>query len=136
MIQMLATDPTTVQGVLLEQREGMIVLSLPGTDYQLHLRVDRPVAAQPNQRVAGRITARAKRVDVVQTGGRYIEPVYGRPRRLQGVVVAAEAGKNQIVVHCGCPFICELTAGQKALDFPLGALVSFDIERGATFAAI
>src|SRR5690606_12854034 len=86
------------------------------------------------RRVAGRIYARAKRVDIVRVGGRYIEPVYGRPRRLQGRVVAIDAEANAIAVHCACPIICTLTApGQSAEQFTLGQLVSFDVERGARF---
>ncbi len=127
-------NPGIAQGTLLEQRDGMIVLGLPGTEYQLHLRVSNPLQTPAHRPVSGKIVARAKRVDVVQTGGRFIEPIYGRPRRLQGAVVATNPGRSSITVDCGpCPFECVLTANQRAASFPIGALVSFDVESGAVF---
>ncbi len=126
-------DPAIVHGRLAERGEDRIVLTLPGTDYRLHLRVDRPIDLPLNERIAGRIFARARRVDVVGTGGRYIEPVYGRPRRLQGRITATDPQANTITVYCGCPFVCELTANQRANQFAVGQMVSFDVERGARF---
>ena len=119
------------RGVLVEASDGSIVLSLPGTEYQLHLVVDSPVQAQQNKPITGRIEARAKRVDIVHTGGRFIEPVYGRPRRIQGRVIATDPTANTITVHCATPFVCYLTAQQNPGDFPVGSLVSFDIEKEA-----
>jgi hypothetical protein len=87
-------------------------------------------------RVAGRIEANARRVDVAagHRGGAYIEPVFGRPRRLQGRILAADSAANTITVHCACPFVCRLTdPRQLAEDFQVGAMVMFDVERGARF---
>ena len=127
-----AADPTLAEGTLLEVGDGRIVLGVPETSYKLHLMVDEAVSAAVGSRVFGRIYARAKRVDVVRSGGRYIEPVIGRPRRVQGRTVAADA-KGRLIVSCGVPFICELTANQSVNDFGAGQLVSFDVERGASF---
>jgi hypothetical protein len=129
------TDPTLAHGTLAESADAKVVLVLPGTDYRLHLAVATPPPAKPGDRVTGRIFARARRVDVVGAGGRYIEPVYGRPRRVQGSVVATDRATNTIVVKAVCPFTCELTAGQQAADFKVGQLVSFDVERGARWEA-
>jgi len=126
-----------VCGRLESQSAGMIELSLPGTDYRLSLATAGEVKPDAVGQVCGRIRARARRVDVIRAGGRYIEPVFGRPRRLQGSVMAVDAGANTITVYCGCPFICELTApGQRAEKFEVGQLVSFDVERGARFEAV
>jgi len=83
--------------------------------------------------VTGTIFCRAKRVDVVPSGGRFIEPVYGRPRRLQGRISEINPKANTITVDAGCPFVCEVTVGQKAPSFQVDQLVSFDVERGARF---
>ena len=144
---MIPTTPatsSTVRGVLISRSENQIVLGLPGTDYQLHLEIEETddLDAQPNDWVTGIIHARARRVDTVHTGGRFIEPVYGRPRRLQGTIVGTDLDANTITVDCGptsesvrtgCPFVCELVAGQKSAHLGVGALVGFDVERGATF---
>ena len=124
-----------VTGELVEIGTDTIVLGLRGTDYRLHLVVDGPVTAPLNKPLTGRITARARRVDIVGRGGRYIEPVYGRPRRLQGTVVGADAGANTLAVRCGggSTFICSLLPDQSASDFQAGTLVALDVESGAKF---
>lgn len=114
-----------------EAGDGMIVLAPPGTDYQHHLRVDEPIKTPVGKTITGHILARARRVDVVEAGGRFVEPVYGRPRRVQGRVLAVDTTANTVVVLCSCPFVCELTADQKARDFEPGQIVSFDVEPGA-----
>jgi len=124
-----------VQGVLIQPGDSQITLGLVGTDYQLHLRVDHPVpgGGQPDQRLVGTIHAQAKRVDVIRSGGRYIEPVYGQPRRLQGMVMAVDLIDQEIIVDCACRFVCRLMKGQSPGEIPIGALVSFDVESGARF---
>lgn len=131
-----ATNDVKVRGLLVESKPEMIVLALPGTDYRLHLAVGKPVDAPLNKPLSGRIYARAKRVDVVPSGGRFIEPVYGRPRRLQGRITQTDPQANTILVQCGAPFTCELTAGQRAENFHANQLVSFDVERGARIEVV
>jgi hypothetical protein len=135
-----AANANLTHGILLEAKPDSIILGLPGTDYQLHLALADPLPPEltpgPTALVTGTIKAKARRMDVVRTGGRYIEPVYGRPRRVQGSIISLDASDNTIIVHCapGCVVDCTLMAGQRAADFAIGALVSFDVERGATFA--
>ena len=127
------SDQTMAFGLLLDQRDGMIVLGLPGTEYQLHLKLAGAALLPKNQMVRGRIRALAMRVDKVAGGGRFIEPLYGRPRRLQGRIIAASSQANTITVQCPCPVECQLTADQQASSFDVGHWVSFDVQRGATF---
>ena len=136
MNQMAETDRSIARGELLEQGEDTIVLGLLGTEYRLHLALASPISVGPGKRIAGRISATAMRVDLATTGGRYIEPVYGRPRRLQGRIIATDAAANTITVYCGCPVVCTLTAAQSAGDLPLGAIATFDVKSGATFEPI
>ena len=64
------TPAVAVTGKLCEQHEGRIVLALPGTDYQLYLQVDQPLPDHLNGKtITGIIHARARRVDVVGSGG-------------------------------------------------------------------
>ena len=133
MDQTLVNKTSTTHGQLLSQDSGQIVLGLPETEYQLHLMVDPPIQTSTNPHIAGTIHARARRVDIVQTGGRFIEPVYGRPRRIQGTITAIDPIGNTLTVDSGCPIVCLLVTGQKTSQFSLGQLVSFDVERGATF---
>lgn len=135
-----APESSQFSGTLAERGDGRIVLTLPHSDYRLHLAADTSSGALANaalgRPISGRIHANARRVDVVGTGGRYIEPTYGRPRRLQGTIIAVDPAANTITVHCGCPFICTLMDRQNAGDFLPGQLVTFDVERGARFEAV
>lgn len=133
-------DPTLARGVL-EQiveptatRAGYIVVSYPNTSYQLHLIPGAPVTAEIGKRIIGKVRAAARRIDVVTTGGRYVEPVYGRPRRIQGSVIAVDAPSNTVVVDASVPVhVTPTDPRQNAGDFAVGAFVSFDALDGATF---
>ena len=124
------TDPLA-HGTLLEVKEGFVVLGVHGTDYRVHLAISGAPTAAIGDHVSGTIYATAKRVDAIPTGGRFIDPVYGRPRRLQGRVVSLDPVKNVISIFCGLPFHCTMMTDQKTSQFELGQMVAFDIERGA-----
>jgi len=130
------TDPSIIHAEVVEQKEGLIVLTLPTTDYRIQLATDKPLDVQPKQRVTGRVHAEAMRVDIASSGGRFIEPVYGRPRRVQGRIVATDAENNTITVRAACPVICTLGVGQTAGQFNLGDIATFDVRKGATFTLI
>lgn len=110
-----------------------VVVSFPDTSYRLHLVPTTGVSTPVGKKVIGVIRAKARRVDVVQSGGRYVEPVQGRPRRVQGHVVSTESSTNSITVNAGVPMVCVLTdARQSASQFEPGQFVSFDVLDGAT----
>lgn len=122
---------------------GYIVFAVPGSNYQLHLRPDGAVSTQPGKRLIGTIRVQARRVDVTHSGGKYVEPVVGRPRRIQGTVMATDATTNSLTINAGgavavdglpLPVVAKLTDGrQKAEQFQVGQLVTFDVLDGATF---
>ena len=113
-----------------------VVLSFVNTNYQVHLVPAGRVHADATGTVIGTIRGRATRVDTVGGGGRYLEPVQGRPRRIQGRVLATDAKANTITIHAGVPLVCTLTdPRQKAGQFGRGDFVTCDLERGATFTA-
>lgn len=134
MLTPTASNPSQARGVLAEVSAERITIELPGTSYQLHLQVYQPPRTPVGKRIIGTIRATAKRVDVVVTGGKYIEPVFGRPRRLQGQVIATDTAENTVTVDATVPFVCKLTApNQKASGFKVGDFVAFDVTPGATF---
>ncbi|MEQ9460607.1 MAG: hypothetical protein RIG82_06630 [Phycisphaeraceae bacterium] len=124
-------DQTT--GTAEAVNDGVLTLKLTGTDYRLALVLEgEPPSA--GSRTTGTIHARARRVDVVPAGGRYIEPVAGRPRRVQGRIIGGDPAKNTITVKAATAVVCTLTdSRQKTTQFATGQLVSFDVEPGATF---
>lgn len=134
----LKIDPRLVRGVFAGDvpatatKPGFIRVAIPNTNYDLHLVPSGPVTTPVGKRLIGRIGAKALRMDVVQTGGRFVEPVYGRPRRVQGTVIAVDG--DAVVVDAGVPIHCEPThPRQKAADFKAGDLVAFDVMEGASF---
>jgi hypothetical protein len=126
-------DRAIVEGTLREQRDGMIFLALAGTDYVLHLKVDKPIDAPSGTKIHGRIRASARRMDVIKSGGRYIEPVEGPPRRIQGRVIAVDEVNDAVTVLASAPIICSTDPLQKAGMFEVGSMVSFGVEPGARF---
>lgn len=141
-------DPTLLRGTL-EQvipasatKPAHVVLGFANTSYQTHLipTVDpSTLAERVGKRVIGRINLQARRVDIVESGGRYLEPVYGRPRRVQGAVVATDIPANMIVLDAGTGggIHCQLTdSRQSAREFAIGDFVSFDAMDGATFTPV
>lgn len=128
-------DPTLARAILIEDAPaggGIVKLGFSNTSYQTYLVADGPTGVTPGKRVVGVIAARAKRIDRVKTGGRYIEPTWGRPRRVQGRVIGVVDGR--VVVHAGMPIHCAPTdSRQQASDFAHGDFVSFDVLDGATF---
>ncbi len=134
----VAAQPLPAHGILAEVGEDSIILAIPHTDYRLHLLCDAAATVgKVDDRVSGVIRGVARRVDVVPAGGRYIEPVYGRPRRIQGWIKAIDPVDRTLTVHAGAAPVT-VTLGdtrQKVTDFCVDQLVSFDIERGATWTA-
>ncbi len=131
-------DPKLARGVFAGHfpatatKAAAVKLTFPNTNYEMHLRPSGDVNAEAGDRIIGTISAQARRIDKVGAGGRYVEPVFGRPRRVQGMVIAIEGGA--VVVHAGMPIHCTPTApGQKAADFAVADFVSFDVLDGAAF---
>jgi hypothetical protein len=131
-------DPSLARGVLganvpaSAKQAAHIVLEVPNTSYQLHLIPTGPISTPIGKRLIGTISVKARRLDVVGTGGQYIEPVLGRPRRVQGTVIGAKNGA--VIVDAGVPVHATPTDPRQSADqFQPGQFVSFDAEPGATF---
>ena len=132
-----AADPTLARATLVKAAPHRVVLEKPGTNYRVHLAIhDRAPTAQVGQRVTGRLHAQARRVDTVRTGGKLIDPVIGRPRRLHGRIISVDDTARTFIVDAVFPFLCRMMEGQDPQTIRPGELVGFDIERGATFEVV
>ncbi|MFN0011084.1 MAG: hypothetical protein ACKVS8_05495 [Phycisphaerales bacterium] len=128
-------------------KHAHIVLTLTGSSYALHLRTTPAaadsLAARLGKKVSGIITVQARRVDVAGTGGRFIEPLVGRPRRVQGTVLARDTAANTLTLNAAgaaavdgpsLPILLKLTdARQRADQFAVGVMVGCDVLDGGTF---
>lgn len=131
-----AADRSVATGILREKSDDRIVLAIPDTDYLLHLAPTAPIEGEIGKRISGTIRCQAKRIDRIRTGGRYIEPVEGRPRRVQGRVLSVNDVDDSIVVSAGAPVICRTDERQRAQDFSAGEMVSMNVLAGATFTPV
>lgn len=136
-------DPSIARGVLeavapdSPGHPGFITISFPNTSYQMHLRPTAAVQAEIGKRILGIIRVTARRVDIVDTGGKYVEPLFGRPRRVQGRVVSTDDATRTVIVDAGAPIHLTLNdSRQRAGDFAQGDLVSCDVLDGATFTPV
>jgi len=135
-----AIDPSLARGTLAshtparEGRPGVVILTFPNTSYESEFVAAGAVRAKVGQRSVGTIRADAQRVDIVKTGGRYLEPVYGSPRRIQGTVVTADNAANTLTINASVPFVCKLTdQRQRAVAFEPGQMVTCELRPGASF---
>lgn len=135
-----AIDPTIARGVFAgmipgtANRPACVEITFPSNNYRLHLVPTAPIESPKGKRVLGTIAVQARRIDETRTGGRFIEPVIGRPQRVQGVVIAVEEARNTIVLNAAAPIhVTPTDPRQKAGQFMVGQLVGFDALEGATF---
>jgi hypothetical protein len=129
------TGLTIVEGVVRGAGEGTVVLARAGTDYALEL--ESSVDAAIGEKVRGEIRLNAAKITVIETGGKYIEPLEGTPRRVAGRIVEIDRRANLLVVDAG-PFVVVCTPGalQKAARFEAGQMVTMGVMPGASFKAI
>lgn len=132
--------PHIARGELLEvlpalaARPACIVVAFPNTSYQVHLVPTAEITTPVGKRILGTVRARTRRVDAVGTGGKYVEPVFGKPRRVQGTVIAVDDAANTITVNVGFPMVCTLgDQRQRPSQFAPGQMVAFDLPEHPTF---
>ena len=113
-----------------------IVLSVPGTDYRIHLVPTVPAAkvtTPVGKRIRGVIEAQGLRMHAAEGGGCFIEPIYGAPRIIAGAVLAVDEPEGRVLVDVAVPMWVGMEPGQSASDFQVGQLVNCYVESGTTF---
>ena len=107
---------------------GMVTLRVPSMNYRNSFVVKGGTGAElkAGERVSGRIVAPAWKLDRVEMGGNYVEPLVGKPRRMQGMVLAVDAARNELVVQVGYEVTVKLPEKYKAGDYTVGERVGWD----------
>jgi len=85
-----------------------------------------PPALASGARVQGAIHAPAWKVDRVELGGNYVEPLSGRPRRMQGTILSVNPAANELTVQVGYQAIVKLPPKYQASDFKIGERIGWD----------
>jgi hypothetical protein len=105
----------------------LITLKTPHTNYETTLRLaSTSTPPTVGQIVRGNVHAPAWKIDVVSDGGNYIEPLLGRPRRMQGEIRAVLAASNSLTVHVGFDVTVQLPERYNAATFAVGSRVGWD----------
>ena len=126
------TTPPIVSSVVDEVHSDWVQVRVPDTDYRLRLVPKEGLSAAVGDKIDGVIRVQALKMMVIPAGGRYIEPVQGRPRRVQGKIVGGNTSLNEVYVKAGPGVVVTPLAPQRAGDFAIGQMVSFDVRDGAT----
>lgn len=103
-----------------------VTVLVPGSNYRSTFKCAGAAALQVGQRIAGVVHAPARKAEVVSDGGNYVEPLFGRPRRMQGRVVEQYPKTNELLVQVGYPVRVKLPHEQTVVDFPVGSRVGWD----------
>ena len=129
----LESPPTEEEGV---------VIGVHGTDYRLELDSTVEPAefpaprSQRNRRIHGVIEARALKLHRASAGGRFIEPVHGRPRIVQGTVYEVDLARDRLLMDVVVPMwvtVETAVTGQAASEFRQGDLLNFYVESDISF---
>ncbi len=121
---------------IVEQLEnGQVTLRVPGFSYAntFALAGETPAGLVAGARVRGTIHAPAWKVDRVELGGNYVEPLAGRPRRMQGTILAVNSAANELTVQVGYEAVVRLPTGCRAADFQVGQRIGWDNLQMPTF---
>ena len=125
-----------------EPTDDLVVLGVHGTDYLIELTPTVTSGEFPaprssrNRRIRGTVAGRALKMHRAEAGGRFIEPVHGRPRIVQGTVYEVDAPNGRLLMDVVVPMWITLdtaTTGQSASEFSPGDLLNFYLEPGTTF---
>jgi len=125
---------TITEGVARDVTPEALTLVRPQTDYAVRLLTEEPSGIENGAKARGEIRVQAARIDVIRTGGRYIEPVAGPPRRVAGRIVEIDERANLVAVDAG-PFVvvCKPNQHQQAKQFRVDQMVTMGVRPGATF---
>lgn len=125
--------------VLEEITSEFLVLAVPGTNYKLKLKAASNGASidiKPGKRIKGIIHAKAMRMHSAKAGGKFIEPVWGEPRIVSGLVLSVDESKNRLLVDVSLPMWVEVYEGQQASQFAEGQMVNFYVQSAMEFEQV
>ena len=104
----------------------LVTLKTPSANYRNTFKCSSAADLAVGKWVSGSIHAPARKIDVVSEGGNYVEPLFGRPRRMQGLVLRQNVAENSLIVQTAYETTAQLPLQQQAADYPAGSRVGWD----------
>jgi hypothetical protein len=130
-----ATD-FPARGKVLKFEGRTLVFQPANTNYELRLESETTTDGVPTGvTLNATIRVKARKIWTVPSGGNFIDPIYGPPRKVQGRIKYLD--DNQMIVQAGAPVLVSLPSDAEAFDLvrgPLvvGGLVNVSVLPGAT----
>lgn len=123
-------------GKIIGIEDASIIFAPSNTNYELKLSTAARFDGSLNRIIEGQISATARKILTVYTGGNFVTPIKGPPRIVQGRIKYLD--EKIMVVQAGVPFVLEIPAADTACDLnagPLavGAIVNASLIPGARF---
>lgn len=125
------------RGKIIAMQESAVVFSPANTNYELRLDARRSLGGlKIGVTIDALIRVSARKIWTVPSGGNFIEPIFGPPRKIQGRVRYLD--EDQMVLHCGVPILVSLPADPSAFDLvrglvKVGGLANVSVLPGGTF---
>src|SRR5258708_1784641 len=95
------------RGKIIALQENAVVFAPAETNYELRLDgVGDLSGARIGVVIEGIIRAPARKIWTVPSGGNFVEPIFGPPRRIQGRIRYLD--EQSMVLHSGAPIIIAL----------------------------
>lgn len=134
---------STMKFIVERIENDLVTLKTPNANYRNTFKCSSAADLIVGKRVAGSVHAPARKIEAVSQGGNYVEPLFGRPRRMQGLVLRQNAMDNSLIVRTAYETTVRLPPQQQASDYPMGSRVGWDnadwpeftVEKAATVAA-
>ncbi len=105
---------------------NLVTLKTPNANYRNTFTCSSAADLVVGKWVSGRIHALARKIDVVSDGGNFVEPLFGRPRHMQGLVLQQNPAENSLLVQTAYKTTVQLPQHQQAADYPAGSRVGWD----------
>ena len=124
-------------GKVIAATNGMVVFSPENTTYEMQLEIEGPTK---NLKIGvwmeGHIIVNARKVLTVGSGGNFVAPIFGPPRKIQGRIRYID--EEQMVVQAGVPIIVKLPHDSACFELAhgqlaVGKMVNVDVLPGVVF---
>lgn len=127
------------RGKVTQVADGGVVFEPAGTNYQMHLKTSAAYTGPVGVLVDGFVRLDGRKVFTTPAGGRFVQPIFGTPRVVQGRIRAAT--DDSLLLQVGTAVVLKLPASDDAYDLsagPLavGAIVNATVLPGASFELV
>ena len=124
------------RGKVMRAEGRTLVFQPANTNYELRLESETTTDGVPTgTTLDATVRTKARKIWTVPSGGNFIDPIYGPPRKVQGRIKYLD--DNQMIVQAGVPVLVSLPSDPEAFDLvrgplTIGGLVNVSVLPGAT----